>query len=191
MEKALRKIVLTLLLAAVILGFPGRSWPRQFRVIKVYDGDTIKVTQGNTEIIVRLVGVDAPEVWKDVRFSGQAFGREAEAYLGSLILDRDVGINGYGYIDHTILLGEILCDGENINLKMLEAGLAEIPKEGDLPKNLNRTPYLEAEGRAKAAPEGMWTLGSDYVSPAKWRETYRSKSTAAMILYGILEEGAK
>ncbi|MBW1945716.1 MAG: thermonuclease family protein [Deltaproteobacteria bacterium] len=102
-----------------------------------------------------------------------------------------MGINGYGYIDNVILLAEILCDGENINLKMLEAGLAEIPKEGDLPKNLNRTPYLEAEGRAKAAPEGMWTLGSDYVSPAKWRETHRSKSAAAMILYGILEEGAK
>ncbi|MBW1945715.1 MAG: hypothetical protein JRJ51_23225 [Deltaproteobacteria bacterium] len=65
MEKVLKKIVLTLLLAAMILGFPGRSWPRQFRVIKVYDGDTIKVTQGDTEIIVRLVGVDAPEeMWE-------------------------------------------------------------------------------------------------------------------------------
>lgn len=187
----MRKIILTLLLTVVILGFSGRSLAQQFRVTKVYDGDTIKVTQGNTNIVVRLVGVDAPEVWKDVRYSGQAFGREAEAYLGSLILDRDVEINGYGYIDNEILLGEILCAGENINLKMLEAGLAEIPKEGDLPKKLNSARYLEAEGRAKAAPEGMWTLGEDYVSPAKWRETHRSKSAAAMILYGILEEGAK
>ena len=187
----MRKIILTLLIAAVILGFPGIPWAQQFRVIKVYDGDTIKVTQGNTKIIVRLVGVDAPEVWKDVRYTGQAFGREAEAYLASLILDRDVEINGYGYIGHHILLGEILCDGENVNLKMLEAGLAEIPQEGDLPKKLNSARYLEAEGRAKAAPEGMWTLGDDYVSPTKWRETHRSKSAAAMILYGILEEGAK
>lgn len=187
----MRKLLLTWLLFAAFLGYAGNTWSQGFKVIKVYDGDTIRVKQGDTEIVVRLVGVDAPEVWKDVRYTGQPYGRESEAYLGSLILDRDVCIKGYGYIQHSLLLGEILYNGQNINLKMLEAGLAEVPRDEPLPKDLDAKPYLEAEGRAKSGPEGMWLLGDDYVSPSKWRDEHRSKSAAAVILYGILEEGAK
>ncbi len=187
----MRKLVPTLLLAAIILVSAGYSWAQKFKVIEVYDGDTIRVTSNDHQLLVRLVGVDAPEVWKDVRYAGQPFGMEARAYLASLILNRDVGISGYGYMDNEILLGEIHCDGENVNLKMLEAGLAEIPDPGDLPEKLDSTPYFKAEGRAKEAPEGIWTLGEDYLSPAKWRDAHRSKSAAALILYGILQEGAK
>jgi endonuclease YncB( thermonuclease family) len=187
----LRKITLIILFTSVILGFPGTSWSQYFRVIKVYDGDTVRVTGKEHELLVRLVGIDAPEVCKDVRYSGQAFGREAQAYLETLILNRDVEITGYGYMDNEILLGEIFSDGENVNLKMLETGLAEVPEYKGLPKKLDSTPYIEAEARAKAAPEGIWTLGKDYISPTKWRETHRSKSAAAFILYGIVKEGAK
>ena len=187
----MRKITLIILFAAVVLGFTGTSWSQKFSVIKVYDGDTIRVTGKGHELLVRLVGIDAPEVCKDVRYSGQAFGREAQAYLESLILNRDVEIRGYGYLDNEILLGEIISDGENVNLKMLEVGFAEIPQDKSLPEELDSALYTQAEGRAKAAPEGIWTLGKDYVSPAKWREDNRSKSAAAFLLYGILEEGAK
>jgi len=179
------------MLFAGFLGLSGNTWSQGFKVIKIYDGDTIRVKQDCTEIVVRLVGVDAPEIWKDVRYSGQPYGRESEAYLGSLILDKDICIKGYGYIQNSILLGEILCGGQNINLKMLEAGLAEVPEENTLPKDFDTKTYLEAQGRAKSGPEGMWLLGDDYVSPSKWREEHRSKSAAALILYGILEEGAK
>jgi endonuclease YncB( thermonuclease family) len=191
MKKLLRKIDPVFFVVALILCSPWTSWAQVFRVIEVYDGDTIRVTGEDIELLVRLVGVDAPEIWKDVRYAGQPFGREAQAYLASLILNKEVGITGYGYMDNKILLGEIFFEGENINLKMLEAGLAEIPPEGSLPEELDSNPYIEAEGRAKTAPEGIWTLGQDYVSPTKWRENHRSKSAAALILYGILKEGAK
>lgn len=180
-----------MLLFTAFLGFAGKTWPQQFKVIKVYDGDTIRVIRKNTEIVVRLVGVDAPEVWKDVRYSGQPFGREAWAYLKSLILDKDVSIKGYGYIQCHILLGEILYDGANINLKMLEVGMAEVPKDETLPEDFDPKPYLEAEARAKSGPEGIWVLGDEYVSPAEWRNKHRTKSAAALLLYGFLEEGAK
>lgn len=187
----MRKLLLTILLTTSFVGFAGNTWAQQFKVIKVYDGDTIRVTRKNTEIVVRLVGCDAPEGWKDVRYSGQPFGREAAAYLESLILDKDVCIKGYGYMQNHMLQGEILYDGANINLKMLEAGLAEVPKKETLPEGFDPTPYLEAEGRARSGPEGIWLLGEDYVSPAKWRDQHRTKSAAAIFLYGILEEGAK
>ena len=187
----MRKPLHSILLFMAFLGFAGNTWAQQFKVIKIYDGDTIRVVRKNTEIMVRLVGCDAPEVWKDVRYSGQPLGREAEAYLESLILDREVCIKGYGYIQSRILRGEILYDGENINLKMIEAGLAEVPKDETLPEDFDPKPYLEAEGRAKSGPEGIWVLGDEYMSPAKWRDAHRTKSAAALLLYGILEEGAK
>lgn len=187
----MRKPLLTILLLTVFLGFAKNSWCQQFKVIKVYDGDTIRVTRNHTEIVVRLVGCDAPEISNGTQHMGQPYAKEAAAYLGSLILDRDVRIKGYGYIQNHILRGEIFRDGVNINLRMVEAGLAEVPKEQTLPAGFDPKPYLEAEGRAKSGPEGMWVLGDAYVSPAKWRNRHHTQSAAALLLYGILEEGTK
>ena len=44
----MRKLVPTLLLAAAILVSSGHSWAQKFKVIEVYDGDTIRVTYRET-----------------------------------------------------------------------------------------------------------------------------------------------
>ncbi|QTA91051.1 thermonuclease family protein [Desulfonema magnum] len=70
---------------------------RQFHVIKIYDGDSFKATDNNIEIIVRLVGIDAPETAdKGRRKPAQPYGEEAEKYLVKMILNKTVRIRGYG-----------------------------------------------------------------------------------------------
>ena len=90
----MRKRLLSILLFMAFLAFAGNTWAQQFKVIKIYDGDTIRVVRKNTEIMVRLVGCDAPEVWKDVRYSGQPLGREAEGEETHQIFFMD-GIRGW------------------------------------------------------------------------------------------------
>ena len=63
-----------------------------FKVIRVYDGDTIKAVGHDIEIKVRLVGIDAPETSKGKRKPGQPFGRKAEKHLAALILNKVVDI---------------------------------------------------------------------------------------------------
>ena len=52
------------LLIAFLLFLPTLSLAAQFKVTRVYDGDTIKAELSGIEIKVRLVGIDAPETSK-------------------------------------------------------------------------------------------------------------------------------
>lgn len=48
----------------ILLVFPTVSFAGQYRVTRVTDGDTIKVSRDGTTTTVRLVGIDAPETSK-------------------------------------------------------------------------------------------------------------------------------
>jgi micrococcal nuclease len=67
------------------------------------------------------------------------------------------------------LLGVRFMDGRNINLGMIEAGLAEVyrgPEEG----NPYHAQFQAAEEAARAAKKGMWALGDAYESPRAYRK---------------------
>ena len=60
-------------------------------------------------------------------------------------------------------------DGKDINLAMLEVGLAEVyrgPESG----NPCKVQYQAAEEVAQAAKKGMWVLGDHYESPRAYRK---------------------
>ncbi len=63
-----RPLLLVLLIAAAILGARavlgggGPPGPREGRVVRVVDGDTLHVRIGDREEIVRLLGIDTPEL---------------------------------------------------------------------------------------------------------------------------------
>jgi len=65
----------------------------QFKVSRVTDGDTITVRDGSVEKIIRLVGIDAPEVSHKKRETGQAFSQQPTKYLAGLVLNQTVEIN--------------------------------------------------------------------------------------------------
>jgi len=62
-------------------------------------------------------------------------------------------------------------DGKNVNLEMVQAGLAEVYR-GKPASGLDMEPYWKAEGEAKAAQRGIWVLEDKYVSPREWRRMH-------------------
>ena len=146
----------------------------QFRVKKVYDGDSFKATGHNISIKVRFAGIDAPETeHKRKRIPGQPYSEKAKTYLENMILNKTVNIRGYGTGAYNRQIAEVFVGGKNVGLEMVRAGFAEVYR-GKPPKDFDPEPYREAEMKARASREGIWALGSGYISPKKWRKIYKN-----------------
>jgi len=159
------------ILTILLLILPSLSLAQQFKVTRVTDGDTIKAeSQGNT-IKVRLVGIDAPEKSRKKNVPGQPFSQKSTKYLASLVLNKTIDIKDYGKDRYGRTLGVVFVDGKNINLEMVNAGLAEVYRGRNV-KGLDMEPFWNTEEEAKAAGVGMWVLGDKYVSPRIWRRTH-------------------
>ncbi len=159
-------ILITCLLIPTTYSLAG-----QFKVNKIYDGDTIMAEGHDIVIYVLLAGIDAPEIGLRKHKRGQPYGQEAKRHLESLILNKIVDIKGYGIgpYPYNHLIGEIYLKDNNINIAMIKEGLAEVCREKP-PDGLNIAPYLEAEREAKGAELGMWSIGENYISPRDWRK---------------------
>jgi micrococcal nuclease len=153
---------------------PALSSAGQFKVVRVYDGDTVKAVGHDITIKVRLVGIDAPETAHGKRKPGQPFSQRSKKYLAGLILNKIVDVKGYGLGPYNRILGVIFLNGKNINVQMVKEGLAEVYR-GRPPRMLNLEPFWKAEREARQAKRGMWVLGDKYVSPKDWRKMNRGK----------------
>jgi micrococcal nuclease len=138
------------------------------KVSRVTDGDTIKVTDGRVEKIIRLIGIDAPEISHKKREASQPFGQAATKYLAGLVLNKTVEIKEYGLDRYGRTLGVVFLDGKSVNLEMIKAGYAEVYR-GNPAAGFDSGPYWKAEEEARAAKKGMWAQGDKYVSPREWR----------------------
>ena len=72
--------ILFILIASLLL-LPPISLAAQFKVTRVYDGDTVKASGHDIEIKVRLVGIDSPETSKKKRDPGQPYSQQGKKYL--------------------------------------------------------------------------------------------------------------
>lgn len=123
----------------------------QGRVVAVADGDTVTVLDADqTTHRIRLQGIDAPE-------SRQAFGQRARQYLAALVHHQEVvvaidKIDRFGRV-----VGVIYRDGEDINLRMVQAGMAwhyrQYARE-QTPEQ--RRAYAAAEQQARQEQRGLW-----------------------------------
>ena len=134
-------------------------------VIGVSDGDTVKVLDAaKTQHRIRLLGIDAPE-------SSQAFGQKSKQYLSSLIFNKNISIDYKEKDKYGRILGTIYLEGENINLKMVQAGLAwhyvYFAKDN---KEL-----AEAEAAARKGKLGLW---ADAKPIPPWDYRYQKKRNA-------------
>src|SRR4051795_12968358 len=91
-----RRALLILAVAAGVLlggrlalGGEGAAAPSSGRVVRVVDGDTIRVRVGGTEERVRYIGVDTPETVKPGT-PVQCFGKAASAFNARLVRARTV-----------------------------------------------------------------------------------------------------
>lgn len=147
-----------------------------FKVLTVYDGDSIKVAASNMEphtgseltFMVRLVGIDAPESSYRKR-PGQPFGREAKQMLERLVAGKKISLKTHGMDAYNRQLAEVFADGINVNLALVTAGMAEMYR-GSPAKGLDMGRYRRAQDEAKRAYRGIWSLGPSYQSPRAWRK---------------------
>ncbi len=163
---------ITPILFCFMFFYPAISSAEQFKVVRVYDGDTLKAIGHDIEINVRLVGIDAPETKKGKRKPGQPYSQQAKKFLSSIVLNKVVDIQGYGLGPYNRTLGIIYVDGKNVNLEIVKAGLAEAYR-GKQPKGLDITQYRLAGAEARKAGRGMWSIGDIYISPKDWRKMHR------------------
>ena len=155
----------------VLLILPEGAWAEPHdcrRVIRVYDGDTVLVDRGKDRRLVRLLGIDAPETSKSRGQPGQPFSVRARRHLSDRILGRCVELDSYGDDRYGRLLAVIHLEGENINLEMIQHGLAE-HYGGRTPEGFDRRPYQDAETAARRSARGMWVQGESYRSPWDWK----------------------
>jgi endonuclease YncB( thermonuclease family) len=152
-----------------IVFFAHTAFAAQFMVTRVIDGNTVKARSISKEITIRLCGIDAPETSRKKNQLGQPYSRKARDYLTHLVLNKMVKIEEYGKDRYRRVLAVIYVDDMNVNLRMVQVGLAEAYK-GRPAKGFNPGPYRYAEQKARYEGINMWTQGDKYISPKEWRK---------------------
>jgi len=150
-------------------------------VVRIVDGDTVKVRDGAGPLTVRLHAVDSPE-------RNQPFGREASDRLTRMLpigtrveLDVTDQSDGYGR-----MVARIHVDDRDIGRSLIGSGHAWVLRQyaeredGDL---------CRLEHQARIGRDGLWALPAQRrVAPWEWRRNKRgaprpytdwSKETAA------------
>jgi len=136
-------------------------------VKKIFDGDTFDATDGNLYIRFRIAGIDAPEKGNPAKGRpAQPFAEEASRYMAGALLNRTVRVRGLGLDVYNRQLAEVFLDEENIGLSLVRKGLAEVYRGKT---DLDLRPYIAAEEMARRGRQGIWSQGSEYVSPRTWR----------------------
>ena len=140
----------------------------QFKVTKIFDGDTIQAEGFGLKFKIRLVGIDTPELGKKKQ-KNQPYSQEAKQKLSRLIHEKTIGLKQYGTGGYNRVLAEVFVGSTNVNLEIVRSGLAEVYR-GKQPNEFNSDLYFQAEKLAKQSQKGMWRQGTAYISPRQWRK---------------------
>ena len=129
------------------------------RVVKVTDGDTIRVRLNTQDVTLRLIGMDTPET-VDPRKPVQCFGKEASAYAKTLLNNTTVYISAdttQGDTDkyQRLLRYVWLEDGRMFNQLMINEGYA-FEYTYNTPYTY-QTAFKSAQADAQQAQRGLWS----------------------------------
>jgi len=131
-------------------------------VVGVHDGDTISgLDKSKTQYKIRLDAIDAPEL-------GQPYGQASKRALSEKVFGKDVVMVPKTKDRYGRTVGHVMVEGRDVNLAMLEAGMAWHYEHYDHNKRL-----AEAENPARAAKKGLWADGNA-LPPWEWRKSMKS-----------------
>lgn len=149
-----------LMLATWALITFGPLFSREYRVIRVVDGDTLiaQSMRGTTAFSVRLAFIDAPE-------NMQVWGRPAKRALERLTLGKVVTLERTAQDKYGRFLGVVRVGRQNVNAELVRRGHAHAYKA---PKWIHAT--CES---ARLRKLGLWS--KRVVKPWEWRA--RAKRT--------------
>jgi len=116
------------------------------RVIKVIDGDSIKVKdEAGKEYEIQIEGTDAPEI-------KQAHGKESLQALIAMVKDRDVRLTWEKKDAFDRLLAQVYVGDKHVNSRMIQDGHAWHFKRYNQSKVL-----ADLEVEAREAKRGLWS----------------------------------
>lgn len=138
---------------------PADRTSERVQVVYVYDGDTVKLSDGRR---LRFVGINTPEVSHEGR-GPQALAETARTTLQELLDTHNRTLllrHGQQPQDHygRLLAHAFLADGSNVAVHLLERGLATtlvVP-----PNTWARQCYQSREDSARSARRGLWALAN-------------------------------
>lgn len=124
------------------------------RVVRVHDGDSVTLQQGNRRLAVRLAAIDAPEL-------AQPHGDAARDALQACAFGRQVVVQVHGPDRHGRTVGQLDSAGRDCALVLIEAGLAWHYKAYEREQPLaDRAAYAAAERNARRRRIGLWSEGT-------------------------------
>jgi len=137
------------------------------KVIKIVDGDTIHLLLDNhNKEKIRLAGIDAPE-------RKQAHGNKAKKFLSSMISNRLVTVKYNKRDRYGRIVGKILYNNEDINLKMVKVGYAWWYKKYKREQSIDdQISYRVAENNARKFNLGLFQ--NEAIPPWKWRKNKKN-----------------
>lgn len=158
-------IVVLVLTAGVISG-PNSTWAGHAYVLKVLDGDSLKVRMGGKILEIRLYGIDAPEY-------GQRYGKKAKNYTRSLankvtvtLIPKDV--DTYGRI-----VALVKSHGRLVNRELVRNGFAWVYPEYCIEEPLcSELKSMELE--ARKYNRGLWKAKTPE-PPWEWKHRRRNR----------------
>lgn len=125
----------------------------------VTDGDTVRVKIKGQNYIVRLIGVDTPEI-KDPRKAVQCFGQQASDYTKKMLLNQTVTLESDPVAGNKDMYGRLLRyvfleNGTNYNRKLIADGYAyEYTYQSRLYRY--RDDFKQAQKDARENKLGLW-----------------------------------
>ncbi|MHB9096076.1 MAG: thermonuclease family protein [Eubacteriales bacterium] len=143
-------------------GLPRKQPPDEegntYRVVKVTDGDTIKVNIDGRVEPVRFIGVNTPEIHHPQK-SVEAWGKEAAAYTAKLLAGQKVRLiydvqprDRYG----RLLAYVYTSDGTFVNALLVKEGYAQVMT---VPPNVKyQALFTELQKMARKSRKGLWGL---------------------------------
>ena len=135
---------------------------------RVEDGDTVLAEVKEQVVMVRLIGIDSPELAGKHISKTQPYAQDAKNFLKKLIEKKWVKMEGAEHDKHGRLLVTLYLGSEDVNLKMVSVGLAEVYP------GFSRAEYLEAQNNARTHRLNLWQ-SPGRTSPINWRKQYKLK----------------
>ncbi len=133
------------------------------RVLRIHDGDTLRVRCGlgsdrQRGLKVRLYCIDAPEL------AQAPWGKIARDHLRRLVGQGPVQIRAKDRDDYGRTVGEVWRGSANLNLAMVKAGKVAVYR-----RYCRVAAYQQAEARAKSRRLGIWAKPGLHQQPWEWR----------------------
>ncbi len=129
----------------LLLIFPRPVWGSV--AIQFYDSENLAIVEGGVKAKVHLACIKVPNL-------DQPLGKLALQELKELIGDRFMGVKSFRKDRVGRVIGEVYADGKNVNLQMVERGLAAFDHQFPYAKEC--IGYDKAEARAQSLGLGIW-----------------------------------